>query len=332
MLDGYNGNSTVEVHPTQRFAVLERRKKSSFPVVALEDLLLHKQRELTDHVRHILKNALIEYGFCLISVSHGRPAAILKKLCDSAHAEIFPDDDNATRLQTSSTTYVSEKGIPMYKLGYEKTEDGVREIFRMAAGQPKAVTWPSPRIQNTWSTGLGLMRHVTDTALDLLIATAGNKRIKKRVNSGSSAWQNDVDLRERPGDFSLLYVMHYFNNSTATLPEHGIAVKPHVDPSLLVLEPFLCPYTRGLQVWDRTKNTWMDCDGPNSEIVCSFGKVMLLFAGKGLQDAVPEIQPTSHRVVAGDRPRRTVIYEQKYEEFFLRRLLTEKCCKIVRGQ
>jgi hypothetical protein len=114
--------------------------------------------------------------------------------------------------------------------------------------------------------------------------------------------------------------MHYFNNGTYA-EEDGegatVAVRPHVDPSLLVLEPFLCQETTGLQVWDRKRSRWLDCDGPESPVAHLWedNEVLLLFVGKALATRC-RIDPTLHRVVSGDRPRRTVIYEQKYEEFF----------------
>jgi hypothetical protein len=128
-----------------------------------------------------------------------------------------------------------------------------------------------------------------------------------------NTFSSSTKLQQRDGDFSVLYAMHYFNQNT----DSQIAVKSHVDPSLLVLEPFLCPYTTGLQVWDRQKQCWMDCDGPTSPTfqLMQEKEVLLLFAGKALATHAA-LEPTLHRVVTGHRPRRTVIYEQKYEEFF----------------
>lgn len=202
-----------------------------------------------------------------------------------------------------------------------------------------------------------MMRHVCDTALDLVLyddeadsADGWMRPEKRRVERPHSYFwtQNNLSsvMRDRVGDFSVLYAMHYFNNtekggseddssdefldpaptSSSKLPP-GIAVKAHVDPSVLVLEPFLCQETTGLQVWDRERGDWMDCDGPNSPAASLWEKqleVMLLFVGKAMTTATESssscssapIEPTLHRVVTGDRPRRTVIYEQKYEEFY----------------
>jgi hypothetical protein len=71
------------------------------------------------------------------------------------------------------------------------------------------------------------------------------------------------------------------------------------------------------------RGSWMDCDGPNSpmhqlvvDAMDNDEELMLLFAGKAISDAIPTIAPTLHRVVTGTVPRCTVIYEQKYAEFY----------------
>jgi isopenicillin N synthase-like dioxygenase len=92
-----------------------------------------------------------------------------------------------------------------------------------------------------------------------------------------------------------------------------------------VLEPFLCEHTQGLQVWDQFYQQWIDCDGPDNSLLTlarasEFNNgehLMLLFFGKALASQTNGLlQPTLHRVVMGHSPRRTVIYEQKYQEFY----------------
>ena len=113
--------------------------------------------------------------------------------------------------------------------------------------------------------------------------------------------------------------MHYFNQQDTPLYHDGdiqINVKQHVDPSLFVLEPFLADEP-GLQVY--SQGQWITCDGPQSPIrnVLDEDQVaMVLFVGKAFSRHVPQIQPTLHRVVTAGEGRRTMIYEQKYEEFF----------------
>lgn len=328
---------------------------SRLPTVSLADLLLHEHRQITTQVRRKLLNSLTEFGFCFltspidrhdelhaISRRRNRASRILDALRTSASSSIFPEcdaDGAANHLMPSDVVYVSERGVPMYRLGYERCEDQVRQVFRVAGGNPDAVTWPTTDDRNLWRQGLGLCRHICDAALDLLLQSPKARehdvsmpssswwtcRGSKRPGSGSSSWSgknersNNRSTPERSGDFSVLYIMHYFNNGVSVGSDKAskIAVKQHVDPSLLVLEPFLCQHTTGLQVWDRHGSRWMDCDGPRSPAAPLWKdhEVLLLFVGKALATACG-MEPTLHRVVCGDQPRRAVIYEQKYEEFF----------------
>jgi hypothetical protein len=148
-----------------------------------------------------------------------------------------------------------------------------------------------------------------------------------------------------------MYAMHYFNDasseaarkammdttttSSTAEPETTINVKEHVDPSLFVLEPFLAD-VEGLQVLPRSSlypandydnaQDWIACDGPSSPLHSCWSNddaAMVLFVGKAFATQCQTISgwnvmPTLHRVVAPSSPqnRKTVIYEQKYEEYF----------------
>jgi hypothetical protein len=335
---------------TARFSVLEplqeviekEKNSSSLPELDLVDLLLHAERNKTKSIQKHLRQALQERGFCLLTCStNSQPGRVIQNLQASLRTDLFPANGstrNAGNLPISDTVYVSEKGFPMYKLGYEFAEDGVREFYRMAASNDDddSQSLPDGTYHQLWRQGMGVCRHVTDTALDLLTRDLPNApERRKRPESGSASWNSPVPLapRVRPGDYSVLYAMHYFNDTDAKgmqLPADGIALGAHVDPSLLVMEPFLSPDSRGLQVWDRIGGNWMDCDGPDSPCVhlATAGTgtdtqghehprqiVSLLFGGKALA-AHTGIEATLHRVVTGSRNRRAVIYEQKYEEFF----------------
>jgi hypothetical protein len=118
--------------------------------------------------------------------------------------------------------------------------------------------------------------------------------------------------------------MHYFNQTdTPFMDQDGdirISVKQHVDPSLFVLEPFLADQP-GLQVF--SQGEWVTCDGPKSPIHGALDDDhmgMVLFVGKAFSKTVARdgnsVQPTPHRVITAGRRRTTMIYEQKYEEFF----------------
>jgi hypothetical protein len=159
-------------------------------------------------------------------------------------------------------------------------------------------------------------------------------------------------LVDRLGDTSVMYAMHYFNDHesivartsgrvTGTNDIH-INVKEHTDPSLFVLEPFLAD-VEGLQVCPRpstipqpdhntdTDYPWISCDGFQSTIRASVEEpngdmAMILFVGRAFSQKAKELTghvviPTLHRVVGPsvvttNQGRRTVIYEQKYEEYF----------------
>jgi hypothetical protein len=379
VLEAANGQHHVDTSNREKIE-LSSNGNSKFPVIGLYDLLMAhgsiRRRQSVENnkttasgtddflldatssmVRQQLYDGLVRHGFVLISIPHGRAAKVIRDMRTSLSVYLFPaaDGTRSTHLETSPTTYVSERGVPMYKLGYEFCEDGVREVFRIAAGEPDTVIWPPAHGSTTshaheinndelaltksiWTRGLGLLRHVTDAALDLLLqckndnGTTPQQRRQNRPHSGAATWWHSVQPgrahESRPGDFSVLYAMHYFNTDDEGTVAPGIAVKAHVDPSLLVIEPFLCTTTTGLQVWDRTLNgdshdAWMDCDGPNSPLhglvqnALRNGKeLMLLFSGKALSATLPSIEPTLHRVVSGSQPRRTIIYEQKYAEFY----------------
>jgi isopenicillin N synthase-like dioxygenase len=366
-VDNHSGDIAVGHYRTARFSVLDPLREvietknnnlsSSLPELDLVDLLLHEEREKTELVQNYLRQALEERGFCLLTCSTtSQPGRVVENLQESLRTDLFPvngSTKNAGQLPTSDTTYVSERGVPMYKLGYELAEDGVREFYRMAAhmDDDDYQSLPDDTYHQLWRQGMGLCRHVTDTALDLLTRDLPNApERRKRPESGTASWNGPVlrDPRARPGDYSMLYAMHYFNETDekgTQLPADGIALGAHVDPSLLVMEPFLSPDSRGLQVWDRVSGDWMDCDGPDSPCLhlttggagtdsntsCSSRSsserqgqhepprqqqiVSLLFGGKALA-AHTGIEATLHRVVTGTRNRRAVIYEQKYEEFF----------------
>jgi hypothetical protein len=351
-VDNHSGDIALGHCRTTRFSVLEplqevkgKQKDDSstnLPELDLVDLLLHAERNKTEVIQKHLRQSLQERGFCLLTCStNSQPGRVVENLQASLRTDLFPANGstkNAGQLPTSDTVYVSEKGVPMYKLGYELAEDGVREFYRMAASNDDDdnQSLPDDTAQQLWRQGMGLCRHTTDTALDLLTRDLPNApERRKRPDSGSASWNSPVPLasRVRRGDYSVLYAMHYFNDADAEgtqLPADGIALGAHVDPSLLVMEPFLSTDSRGLQVWDRVGGNWMDCDGPDSPCLHSTTDagtntsysgnserqvVSLLFGGKALA-AHTGIEATLHRVVTGSRNRRAVIYEQKYEEFF----------------
>jgi hypothetical protein len=266
---------------------LEEGLVTNLPILALEDLLLHKHRHKTTQIQELLLAALHNFGFIILTTpSTSRPARIIQNMRYSIHTQLFPElpktvasknkhanhrkenseqiqkngimasNRNVAGLKISDVVYVSEKGVPMYKLGYELCEDRVREIFRVAAGDPDEFkVWPSDndnsvRTRSTWLQGLGLMRHVTDTALDLLLLSSSATAVdsshpsvssltlpqrKRRPHSGRCAWLQETQTapqQPRTGDHSVLYAMHYFNednnDTEAVAKNHVIYLLSHV--------------------------------------------------------------------------------------------------------
>lgn len=215
-----------------------------------------------------------------------------------------------------------------------------KKAYRVHAGSPDSQPWPrdskgSDRPRHCWLRGLALCRHICDEALDLTLGY----NMKQCPGSGTASWKSrkycetpEEELPDRTGDYSVLYAMHYFNDdisqqarmsgeTTGTADVH-INVKQHVDPSLFVLEPFLAE-REGLQVRPTGEQDWVTCDGPTSPIRRVLGPdedAMVLFVGKAFaaNSSQCPVEATLHRVVAPPSfgSRRTMIYEQKYEEYF----------------
>ena len=307
------------------------------PIITLADLLLHKERNTTGQIRHQLMLALKRHGFCFLRVSQtSQPGQIVETMRRALAEQLFPNDRANNTIPTSDVIYVSERGVPMWKLGYELSEDGIREFFRIHAGCPDDQPWPETVVEgksnfrSIWLKGLALCRHICDEALSLCI-DASVVLPRQRSSSGIKTWLSSAycqtppgELPDRPGDFSVLYAMHYFNKknlgSEADDDCTRVNVKQHVDPSLFVLEPFLVTNCSGLQVQDQATNRWLDCDGPTSPLAnmrSNGDEFMCLFIGRGFARHCPGMTPTLHRVVAAShQSRRSIIYEQKYDEYW----------------
>jgi hypothetical protein len=327
-----NNRGSIPLKQPQHAVAVEEStapKNKDVPMISLVDLLLHKERKLTNQVHAQLFNALQTHGFVFLHVPpSSAPGRVVEGMKDALHSKLFPKDTiNDEHLQTSDQVYLSERGVPMWKLGYERSEDGIREFFRVHTGCVDDQPWPYPssdEFRSAWLQGVGLCRHVCDTALELCCSKDETIRPHPRPSSGKSTWTSTKysqtpigKIADRSGDFSVLYAMHYFNQSHLGKEddsEFNINVKQHVDPSLFVLEPFLCQEGRGLQVFDPCCSQWIDCDGPYSPVHGQ--SVMCLFVGKAFARHCPSVQPTLHRVVASTHSRRSIIYEQKYEEYW----------------
>lgn len=329
----------------------------------------------------ILWKHLEEHGFVVLTVPKKSSAGdVIRVMQETLHNDLFPittttttasnkcnngTNKNAANLQSGSI-YISERGVPMWKVGYEEC-DAIREAFRVHAGSPDAQPWPNHIVRRNWLAGMCLCRHVCDAALGLTLQYNSKSRHLHRPGSGVCSWRKSMnnnfdkdanqklkrqsyhelpegELPDRSGDYSVFYSMHYFNDEESRMARFGgqvtgsddvrLNVKEHVDPSLFVLEPFLAE-KEGLQVFNPVNKEWLTCDGPTSpihDVVNTDDEIaMVLFVGRAFAEQSVSrgrnVQATLHRVVAGKdgiggsdiyghSHRRTVIYEQKYEEYF----------------
>lgn len=134
---------------TERFSVLgkpgEGDAAAALPVMKLTDLLLHRRRKMTEQVRRKLWKCLQTKGFVILTLSKEcEPARVVDDLRQSLYRDFFPSL-NGTATSLSSTpcssvhrqrnvnnlkngsVYQSEKGVPMWRLGYELCDD-IREV------------------------------------------------------------------------------------------------------------------------------------------------------------------------------------------------------------
>ncbi|RLN71160.1 hypothetical protein BBJ28_00000213 [Nothophytophthora sp. Chile5] len=192
---------------------------------------------------------------------------------------------------TSKHVYRNENNTPMWYCGYEHTS--VRDCFRVACGDMTRLVWPSPEFQAHWLALQRRMQRICDRALSLTMG------------------YDIAPSHERPDvDFSVCYGLHYPNIEGSGQSE-AENVFEHVDPSLYVVEPV--PSVEGLDVFDQHSKQWL-----KAEKVCVPGKEIVLFCGKALQRATKgRIPGTLHRVRRTPDRRFCIIYEQKYEEYFL---------------
>ena len=321
--------SPLQLDSTRKFTVLSVVKDDSLPVMNLSDLLLHTLKT-RDHVQHDLQRLLKSYGYVILKINNSTKAAqVIDNMRQSLCTDFFPSSTtrNSQNLQQGEV-YISERGVPMWKTGYELCDD-IREAFRVHCGAVDDQPWPTTQSRQSWLQGMALCRHICDVCLDLIVGYDA----KVRPYSGGHTWtkrdySHRDEIAQRHGDFSVLYAMHYFNDEVSHVARQSgnvtgttdttINVKEHVDPSLFVLEPFLAK-TEGLQVFCQKKNQWITCDGPKSPIhsvLSNDESAMVLILGKALAANTHGITPTLHRVIATPYRRRTMIYEQKYQEFF----------------
>uniref|UniRef100_M4BI83 Isopenicillin N synthase-like Fe(2+) 2OG dioxygenase domain-containing protein n=1 Tax=Hyaloperonospora arabidopsidis (strain Emoy2) TaxID=559515 RepID=M4BI83_HYAAE len=192
---------------------------------------------------------------------------------------------------TSKHIYRNEHGKPFWYAGYEHTS--VRDCFRVACGDISRLVWPSSEFQTHW---LSLQRHM--------------QRICDRALSLTVGYDVEPSHARSDKDFSVCYGLHYPNSEGSGQSETE-NVFEHVDPSLYVVEPV--SRVEGLDVYDQSSKQWLKV-----EKVCVPGKEIVLFCGHALNRATRgRIPGTLHRVRRNPDRRFCIVYEQKYEEYFV---------------
>lgn len=190
-------------HKTARFCVLEREK---------EDPLMPRVK-----LRHVRSPQALEllrrHGYLIVTSLGAELESRLEKFCAAMTTWFhLPSTIKAERV---GGTYVSERGVPMFRCGYEM-QDRIRECFRVALGDARPLFPDDDIIATTWRKALVPVRRIADSVL----AAALNKRSLVRPYATD--------------DFSIAYAFYYPNTDAFGLDEDGTLVGSHTDPSLVV--------------------------------------------------------------------------------------------------
>ena len=182
------------------------------------------------------------------------------------------------------TVYANERGLPMFRRGYERQEH-VRECFRVPV-QEEGQPWPSSQTKVCWRRVITRFQAVADALLEAV-----------------------APGHERGEDFSLAYCFRYgVDDGGANGGSDDTLVGEHADVSLVVVEPVA--RVPGLEVYDLCLKRWVCV-----ESVCVPGKELVVFVGRALS-AKTGLPALKHRVVKSGKARTSFLFEQKYAAFF----------------
>jgi len=225
--------------------------------------------------------------------------------------------------------YVSERGVPLFRRGYER-QSGVRECFRVPAADlwsaqlGDAAWWPATEVGGTRTDGTESRRVFRRAARPL--------RCLADHVLGAFCASSVVDGARRTGrtddddDCSLVFSFAYERKNEQPAPnDHRTSAAPvlvaeHVDQSLVVVAPVAT--APGLQVFDRAVGSWITV-----EAACGAapGTALIVFGGAALEHAAG-VAACRHRVVdllgptnpssAHHQPRLSLIFELKYASFY----------------
>ena len=303
-----------------------------------------------------LASLLARHSFVVLTLDAGQHALAERYATMEREGErFFAVGDDRKRACASSRVHRNERGVPMWHCGYERCAG--REAFRVDAPAMRAAAavasgercaddasvWPSRGFAGAWTDLAQLCRAITDAAL-------------VHVMRGAAAPACEPSATPLADDLSVCYALHYPNTAAPVASEcvrgdQVWNVAPHVDPSLLVVEP--CSRARGLevrarsgrgrarraprnrrpdgadacQVQDVASGAWVRVDGDGSacapgadelDAFCAAGRDLVLFAGRGLETATGgRVRACPHRVAhAPGEQRFAFIFEQKYAQFY----------------
>ena len=202
-----------------------------------------------------LASLLARHSFVVLTLDAGQNALAERYATMEREGErFFAVGDDRKRACASSRVHRNERGVPMWHCGYERCAG--REAFRVDAPAMKAgaavasgercaddaSVWPSRGFADAWTDLAHLCRAITDAAL-------------VHVMRGAAAPACEPSATPLADDLSVCYALHYPNTAAPVASEcvrgdQVWNVAPHVDPSLLVVEP--CSRARGLEVRARS--------------------------------------------------------------------------------
>ena len=218
----------LHIRKTNKFSVLERNNDETSssvlritqndeevgaelvntmpPIMDFADLVDANNQELASKT---LWSHLEKHGYIILTVSRSSLVArIIQNLQETIENDFFPAQSvvpeqqqqvNCGGLKSGDYPYISERGVPMYRLGYEHC-DCIREAYRVHCGSPDSQPWPSRSTHTAASPPCSsssrqeflrcmcVCRYICDVALKL---TLGYDTIKaRRIGSGVKSWKS----------------------------------------------------------------------------------------------------------------------------------------------
>mmetsp|Transcript_1968 Transcript_1968/g.5975 ORF Transcript_1968/g.5975 Transcript_1968/m.5975 type:complete len:277 (+) Transcript_1968:1945-2775(+) len=268
----------LRLQTTQKFAVVSRADDAALPRVAYRDAASPEALAL-----------LRKHSYVVVDELGSELEAHIASV--EAHWWKFFARADETKRRCVGAVYANERGLPMFRRGYERQE-GVRECFRApvcGGGQP----WPSRDARDAWAALEKTAARLADAVLEAALP----------------GWREE-GAGASDDDFSLAYCFRYGPaDGGANGGDAETLVGAHADVSLVVVEPVAS--VPGLEVFDLASRRWLAV-----EDAAPRGKALVVFGGKAFA-AATGLAACEHRVVKlSSSPRLSWLYEQKYGAFF----------------